>query len=100
GRAELPAPERLAPNGLAEPAGAPPPGDLTPIFEAARSDWFVTEPSDPAPLPYQQRRQRGPGSDGHGRPASRPAPQPPPMPPPPSTPAPEETRKRALTPRP
>src|SRR5829696_3728089 len=41
GRAELPAPERLAPNGLAEPAGVPPPGDATPIFEAARSDWFV-----------------------------------------------------------
>jgi Nitrate and nitrite sensing/HAMP domain len=94
GRAELPAPERLAPNGLAEPAGAPPPGDPTPIFEAARSDWFVTEPSDPAPLPYHQRRQRNPGSDGHGRPASRPAAEPPPTPPPPSTPTPEERANR------
>src|SRR5215216_8139933 len=89
GRAQLPAPERLAPNGLAEPAGAPPPGDPTPIFEAARSDWFVTEPSDPAPLPYHQRRQRGPGSDGDGRP-SRPAPGPPP----PSIRTPEERANR------
>src|SRR5215207_4986482 len=89
GRAELPAPERLAPNGLAEAAGVPPPGDATPIFEAARSDWFVTEPSDPAPLPYHQRRQRGSGSDGDGRP-SRPAPGPPP----PSIRTPEERANR------
>src|SRR5215207_9975320 len=89
GRAELPAPERLAPNGLAEPAGVPPPGDATPIFEAARSDWFITEPSDPAPLPYHQRRQRGSGSDGDGRP-SRPAPGPPP----PSIRTPEERANR------
>ena len=84
GRAELPAPERLAPDGLAEPARVPPPGDPTPIFEAARSDWFVTELSGPAPLPHHQRRQRGPGSDGHGSPA----------PPPPSTPTPEERANR------
>jgi Nitrate and nitrite sensing/Histidine kinase-, DNA gyrase B-, and HSP90-like ATPase len=99
GRAELPAPERLAPNGQAEPAAAPPPGDPTPIFEAARSDWFLTEPVEPPPP--RLHRQRGPGSDGHGRPESPPAPGPrppdeqaylttrvPPPPPPPTEPAP------------
>jgi Nitrate and nitrite sensing/HAMP domain len=91
GRAELPAPQRLAPNGRAEPAGAPPPGDATPIFEAARSDWFVTEP--PEPPPHRLHRQRGPGSDGDGRPASRPAAGPPP-PASPSTPPPEEQAYR------
>jgi hypothetical protein len=84
GRAELPAPERLAPDGLAEPAEAPPPGDATPIFEAARSDWFVTEPSEPPP--HRLHRQRGSGSDGDGRPASRPAAGPPMSPPPPTLP--------------
>jgi Nitrate and nitrite sensing/Histidine kinase-, DNA gyrase B-, and HSP90-like ATPase/HAMP domain len=101
GRAELPAPERRAPNGLAEPAGGPPPGDPTPIFEAARSDWFVTEPSEP---PHRLHRQRGPGN-GDGRPASQPAPGPPPpstptevrayptaQPPPPSPPEPPPSR--------
>ena len=84
GRAELPAPQRLAPNGQAEPAGAPPPGDPTPIFEAARSDWFVAEP--PEPPPHRLHRQHGPGSDGDSlgrvsdRPPSRPA-GPPPLPP-------------------
>src|SRR5918994_2042775 len=62
GRGELPPPGRLAPNGQAEPAGAPPPGDPTPIFEAARSDWFVAEP--PEPPPHRLHRQHGPGSDG------------------------------------
>jgi hypothetical protein len=94
GRAELPAPERLAPNGLAEPAGAPPPGDPTPIFEAARSDWFVTEP--PEPPSHRLHRQRGLESDGDGRPASRAAPRPPP-PTPPSTPPPPEERAHPTT---
>jgi hypothetical protein len=81
GRAGLPAPERLAPNGLAEPAEAPPPGDRTPIFEAARSDWFVTEPPEPSQLPHHQRRQRGPGRDGDSHPSPRPAGSPPVVPP-------------------
>jgi hypothetical protein len=76
GRAELPAPERLAPNGLAEPAPAPA-RDQTPIFEAARSDWFVAEPPEPPP----HRLHRGPAPDGDGdgvgrtgdRPPARPA---------------------------
>jgi hypothetical protein len=87
GRGELPPPERLA-----EPEPDQP-GDPTPIFEAARSDWFVTEPSEPSQLPHRQRRQRAPGSDGDGRPASRPAAGPPPPTPPP-TPAPEEQAYR------
>jgi hypothetical protein len=74
GRGELPPPERAGAATEAEPA---PSRDHLPIFEAARSDWFVTEPSDPAPLPFHQRRQRGSGGDGDGRPASRPAPGPP-----------------------
>ena len=71
GRAELPPPERTA-----EPAMAPD-GDHTPIFEAARSDWFVAEPPEPPP----HRLPRGPAPDGDGdglgragnRPPSRPA---------------------------
>src|SRR5215207_2468236 len=75
GRAQLPPPERPA-----EPAPAPS-GDHTPIFEAARSDWFVAEP--PA-----HRLHRGPAPDGDGvgrggeRPVSRAAGPPPPPPPP------------------
>jgi hypothetical protein len=73
-RAELPPPDR--------PVDPEPdqPGDSTPIFEAARSDWFVSEPAEPAPLPYRQRRQRAPESDGDGRPASRPPATGPPSP--------------------
>jgi Nitrate and nitrite sensing/HAMP domain/Histidine kinase-, DNA gyrase B-, and HSP90-like ATPase len=71
GRGELPPPGRAAEPEL------DPGGDPTPIFEAARSDWFVTGPSEPTPLPFHQRRLRDPGSDGDGRPASRPAPGPP-----------------------
>ena len=85
---ELPPPERLT-----EPAPDQP-GDPTPIFEAARSDWFVTEPSEPSQLPHHQRRQRAPGSDGDGRQAPRPAAGPPPPPTPPPTPAPEERAYR------
>jgi hypothetical protein len=63
GRAELPPPERPA-----EPAPAPAPlgnGDhTTPIFEAARSDWFVTEAAEPAPLPYRQRQHQRATTDG------------------------------------
>jgi Nitrate and nitrite sensing/HAMP domain len=91
GRAELPAPAAPPPNGLAEPA-PPPPGDPTPIFEAARSDWFVTEPSEASPLPNRQRRQRvvGGDGDGDGRPAERPPARPTAgAPPPPPPPAPE-----------
>jgi hypothetical protein len=62
----------------AEPA---PSGDHLPIFEAARSDWFVTEP--PEPPPHRLHRQRGPGNDGDGHPAGQPAPGPPPPTPPP-----------------
>jgi Nitrate and nitrite sensing len=93
GRAELPPPERAGAGAVeAEPA---PSGDHhLPIFEAARSDWFNDEPDAPAPPPFHQRRQRGPGSDGDGRPASRPAPGPPPPPTPPPTPAPEERAYR------
>jgi hypothetical protein len=87
GRAELPPPER----GAAEAETAPS-GDHLPIFEAARSDWFVTEPTEP-PLPYRQRQQQratddgGVASDGAaardaGHPSGgppRPAPAPAPM---------------------
>jgi hypothetical protein len=75
--AELPSPERVA-----EPAPEQP-GDPTPIFEAARSDWFVSEPSEPAPLPHRQH-QRAPDGDG-GRLPTRPPtgpPRPPAGPPP------------------
>jgi Nitrate and nitrite sensing/Histidine kinase-, DNA gyrase B-, and HSP90-like ATPase/HAMP domain len=85
---ELPPPERLA-----EPEPDRP-GDPTPIFEAARSDWFVTEPSEQSQLPHHQRRQRASGSDGDGRAASRPAAGPPPPPTPPPTPAPEQRAYR------
>ena len=93
GRAQLPPPERLA-----EPAPAPsaPSGDHTPIFEAARSDWFVAEPPEPPP----HRLHRGPGPDGDGdgigrggRPMSRPA-GPPPPPSGPSVPPSEEPAYR------
>jgi hypothetical protein len=60
GRGELPPPERGG-NGDAEPA---PSGDSTPIFEAARSDWFVTEPAEPAPLPHRQRQHQRATADG------------------------------------
>jgi Nitrate and nitrite sensing/HAMP domain len=84
GRGELPRPERPA---VPAPA-APPSGDhTTPIFEAARSDWFVAEPPEPSP----HRLRHGPAPDGDGdglghgeRPVSRPPgpPQPPPVVPP------------------
>jgi Nitrate and nitrite sensing/HAMP domain len=97
GRGELPPPERLA-----EPEPGPG-GDPTPIFEAARSDWFVTEPSEPTPLPFHQRRQRGSESDGDGRPTSRPArptPGPPPATPPPTLPPQEQAYRTAPSPPP
>jgi hypothetical protein len=68
GRGELPSPGRPP-----EPEPGPT-GDPTPIFEAARSDWFVTEPSEPGPLPSRQHLRRGP--DGDGRPAAPPPPPP------------------------
>jgi hypothetical protein len=89
GRGELPPPGRPV-----EPEPSPT-GDSTPIFEAARSDWFVTEPSEPGPLPSRAHRQRGPDSDGRPvappSPPPRPAAAPPPtrMPEPPPTVAPE-----------
>ncbi|HEV2893078.1 MAG TPA: nitrate- and nitrite sensing domain-containing protein, partial [Actinomycetota bacterium] len=52
GRAELPPPERAA---AVEAERAASSGDHLPIFEAARSDWFVAEPAEPAPLPHRQR---------------------------------------------
>jgi Nitrate and nitrite sensing/HAMP domain len=80
GRAELPPPEREAPvpgpapsgdqaapsGDQAAPSGdqAAPSGDHLPIFEAARSDWFVTEPSEPAPLPHRQRQHQRATADG------------------------------------
>ena len=86
GRGELPPPERGG-NGAAAAAEPAPSGDHLPIFEAARSDWFVTEPAEPAPLPFHQRRQRDPRGDGDSRSASRPAAGPPPGAPPPTPPA-------------
>jgi Nitrate and nitrite sensing/HAMP domain len=94
GRGELPPPGRAA-----EPEPDPG-GDPTPIFEAARSDWFVTEPSEPTPLPFYQRRQRDPGSDGDGRRASRPAAGPPPETPPPTPPPQERAYRTAQSPPP
>src|SRR5215218_2832782 len=76
GRAELPPPERPAAPRLDEARLDEPapdrPGDSTPIFEAARSDWFVSEPSEPGPLPQRQRqRAAGGDGDGFGRPLGR-----------------------------
>jgi hypothetical protein len=67
GRGELPPPQ---PADRADRASAPEPrpapsGDHLPIFEAARSDWFVTEPAEPAPLPLRQRQNARAG-DGNG----------------------------------
>jgi len=81
GRGELPPPGRPV-----EPEPSPT-GDSTPIFEAARSDWFVTEPSEPGPLPSRAHRQRTP--DGDGRPSAPPSPPPRPAAGPPPTLAPE-----------
>jgi hypothetical protein len=75
--AELPSPpERLAPpperlpQRTAEPAGEPAQepaeeaGDHLPIFEAARSDWFIVEPAEqteaPPPLPPRPVRPTPP----------------------------------------
>src|SRR5215218_3515826 len=65
GRGELPPPR--PPDGAdrargPEPQPAPS-GDHLPIFEAARSDWFVTEPAEPAPLRQRQDARAG---DGNG----------------------------------
>ena len=84
-RAELPSPERPA-----EPRHARS-GDHTPIFEAARSDWFVTDPPEPAPLQHRQRQHRGAAPDGDGGggvPADRSTSQPDGRPPPPVPPDP------------
>jgi hypothetical protein len=67
GRAELPPPERPADP---EPA---PSGDHLPIFEAARSDWFVAEPAEPAPLPHRQRQHQSASAADGGAAPSRPA---------------------------
>jgi len=56
GRAELPPPDRPAEP---EPATAPA-GDRLPIFEAARSDWFIAEPA-PRTNNRQQRRATADG---------------------------------------
>jgi hypothetical protein len=64
GRGELPPPDgATARERAAEPPA--PSGDHLPIFEAARSDWFVAEPDQPAPLP-QRQRQHARGTDGNG----------------------------------
>jgi hypothetical protein len=73
GPAELPPPDRL---GEPMPDMPEQPGDSTPIFEAARSDWFVSEPAEPAPLPHRQR-QRAADGDGGGRLPTRPPAGPP-----------------------
>jgi signal transduction histidine kinase len=68
GRGELPRPDRAA-----EPEPGPEPvpsGDHLPIFEAARSDWFVAEP---APRPNRQQRRR---ATADGATAVRPDPTP------------------------
>jgi hypothetical protein len=60
GRGELPPPDRPAepaPTPAPEPA---PTGDRLPIFEAARSDWFVAEPA-PRTNNRQQRRASADG---------------------------------------
>jgi hypothetical protein len=104
GRGELPPPERPT-----EPAA--PSGDHLPIFEAARSDWFVTEPSEPAPLPHRQRQHQRTAADG-GRPtgaaatgratnhAGHPAAAPPPRPVPTDEPRPYRPAPVADEPRP
>jgi CHASE3 domain sensor protein len=97
GRGELPPPGRPADEPERGPAG----GDPTPIFEAARSDWFVTEPSEPGPLPSRAHRQRGP--DGDGRLAGPPSPPPPtlaPEPPPMRAPEPPPYRPEPVRPEP
>src|SRR5215207_5565281 len=99
GRGELPPPERGG-NGAAAAAEPAPSGDHLPIFEAARSDWFVTEPSEPTPLPFHQRRQRDPRGDGDSRSASRPAAGPPPGAPPPTPPPQERAYRPAPSPPP
>ena len=95
GRGELPPPAR--PSERPQPAPVPgpapeapevrdgpaaPPGDHLPIFEAARSDWFVAEPAEPAPLPHRQRQhQNARLGDGYGAAPGPDAPPPPPRPP-------------------
>ena len=65
GRAELSSPERRGNGAAAEAEAEPAPsGDHLPIFEAARSDWFVTEPAEPAPLPHRQRQHQRATADG------------------------------------
>jgi hypothetical protein len=85
GRAELLPPDRQAtqqPDPEPAPAPASPSGDHLPIFEAARSDWFATEPAEAPPRLHRGRMPDGDG-DGGGRPMSRPAgPPPPPVVPP------------------
>jgi hypothetical protein len=71
--------QRAARGGLAPPNQLPPaavgPADRTPVFEAARADWFETpapqaqapwdqQPAGSAP-PWQMEDQDGDG-DGHG----------------------------------
>ena len=105
GRGELPPPDGFtARERTVEPPPGPAPepaptGDHLPIFEAARSDWFVTEPDQPAPLPHRQR-QHARAADGNGPTPGRadapPGPAPgddprPPFRPPPAAP-PEQPR--------
>jgi hypothetical protein len=87
GRAELPPPERPA-----APAPAPA-GDQTPIFEAARSDWFVAEPPEPPPHRLPRAAPDGDGG-GVGRAGERPPPRPPGPPPVPPVVPPEEPAYR------
>jgi signal transduction histidine kinase len=84
-RAELPPPNRLAPQQAGPESEPPSGGDHLPIFEAARSDWFNDVPAESPPP--RLHRTRMPDGDGDGvghderRPVSRPAgPPPPPMP--------------------
>ena len=99
GRGELPPPERGAPPMEPEPVPTPaaPSGDHLPIFEAARSDWFVTEPAEPAPLPHRQRQhQSARAGDGSGPP---PGPAgPPPRPPQGGDPRPQQRPAPAVPP--
>jgi nitrate/nitrite sensing protein/histidine kinase/DNA gyrase B/HSP90-like ATPase/HAMP domain-containing protein len=95
GLAQLPPPDRGAvqqPGPAPAPAPVAHPGDRLPIFEAARSDWFVAEPAE-APPP-RLHRGLAPEPDGNGvgrgeRPVSRPA-----GPPPPSVPLAEDPGDR------